>query len=258
VNNIEKELHMRLKTRFTGRKLAYFTTLPSTMDAAREMAKQGTAEGTAVIAGEQTAGRGRLGRSWFSPRGSLAMSVILRPELSQAPQLIMMASLAVAGTVRDVTGLDAGIKWPNDILIKGKKVCGVLIENEIRGDELAYSIIGIGLNINVPIKSQPDIAPIATSLSDELGKPVSYEEITAALLNHLEEYYLRLTAGGSLALEWRARMVSIGKRVRVQSGDSVLEGNAEDVTSGGALLLRRSDGSLATIVAGDVTLLKMP
>jgi len=239
-----------------GRKLAYYPTLHSTMDTARELARQNAPEGTTVIAGEQTAGRGRLGRDWFSPPGGLAMSVILHPDLSQVPQLIMAASLAVADTIRDTTGLDAGIKWPNDVLVGGKKVCGILIENEIRGEELSYSIIGIGLNINVNLGDRPDIAPIATSLSQELGRPVPYEDITAALLNRLEQFYRRLRSGDSLAPEWRARLVSIGQKVHVQSGNTVMEGLAEDVTASGALILRRADGSLTAVVAGDVTVLK--
>jgi len=256
MENPEKRISRLLKTQFLGRKLVYYSSLPSTMDAARELARQDAPEGMTVIAGIQTAGRGRLGRSWLSPQGSLAMSVIFRPELNQLPQLIMIASLAVVRTTKEGTALEARIKWPNDVLIQGKKVCGILTESELKGHQASFAIVGIGLNINMDPATYPDITAIATSLSGELGRPVSYEETTADLLNNLETYYLRVRSGQSVALEWRRNMETIGKAVRIQNGNEIIEGIAEDVSADGALLLRQEDGGLATIFAGDVTVVK--
>ncbi|MEW6141934.1 MAG: biotin--[acetyl-CoA-carboxylase] ligase [Chloroflexota bacterium] len=256
MKNPEKRISRLLKTQFLGRKLVYYPSLPSTMDTARELAHSGAAEGTTIIAGTQTAGRGRLGRNWLSPEGALAMSVILRPELNQLPQLIMVASLAVVKTIKESTALDARIKWPNDVLIRGKKVCGILTESEIKGHQASFAIVGIGLNINMNPVAHPDIAAIATSLSGELSRPVSYEETTAGLLNNLETYYLRVRSGQPVALEWRRNMETIGKAVRIRNGNEVVEGIAEDVSADGALLLRLGDGGLVTIFAGDVTVIK--
>jgi len=253
MGNPEKRISSLLKTQFVGRRLVYYSSLPSTMDTVRELARQGATEGTTVIAGTQTSGRGRLGRLWLSPGGSLAMSVIFRPEVSQLPQLIMVASLAVVRTIKESTTLNADIKWPNDVLIRGKKVCGILVESELKANQASFAAVGIGLNINMEPAAHPELAAIATSLSGELGRPASYEDVTACLLNNMEDYYLRVRSGQSVALEWRRNIETIGKAVRIQNGRDTVEGIAEDVAADGALLLRRNDGGLEKIVAGDIT-----
>ncbi|MCX8127102.1 MAG: biotin--[acetyl-CoA-carboxylase] ligase, partial [Dehalococcoidia bacterium] len=195
-------------------------------------------------------------RSWLSPEGSLAMSVILRPKIQHLPQLVMASSLAVVRTVKENCGLEARIKWPNDVLLNGRKVCGILTESELKGGQVKFAIIGIGLNINMDPLAFPEIAAIATSLSAETGGPVSFEKVTAGLLNNLEHYYLRLRSGEPLIAEWRQNMETIGRKVRVRNNDEVTEGTAEDVTADGALMIRRGDGSLATALAGDVTVVR--
>src|SRR4030042_1586531 len=160
-------LQSRLTTKFVGRNLLYYQQLPTTMETAKELVKKGAAEGTVVIAGRQTAGKGRIGRTWLSPEGSLAMSVILKPPLENLPQLVMIASLAVVRAIKNVAGLDTRIKWPNDILINGKKVCGILIENEAKGGRGNFAIIGIGINVNFDPLAFPEITEIGTSLSYE-------------------------------------------------------------------------------------------
>jgi len=147
--NPYESVSLGLDTRFIGQKIIYFPQLSSTMDVARSEARQGVSEGTVIIAGEQTSGRGRLKRHWLSPPGNVALSVILHPDVSSLPCLIMIASLAVVRSIESTTGLKADIKWPNDILIDGKKVCGILIENEISSDKTARAIIGIGVNVNL-------------------------------------------------------------------------------------------------------------
>jgi BirA family biotin operon repressor/biotin-[acetyl-CoA-carboxylase] ligase len=190
MDNLSPELIIReLSTHFIGQKVIFFSTTTSTMDVARREARWGAPAGTVVLADEQTAGRGRLERSWISPKGNLALSVILRPNLDYLPYLVMIASLAVVYSIEKVTGIKPQIKWPNDVFIKEKKVCGILIENDIRKNDLVYSIIGIGININLHIPDIPAIAPFATSLSEELGKTISRVEIAQQLLIEMERLY---------------------------------------------------------------------
>ncbi|MDP3878821.1 MAG: biotin--[acetyl-CoA-carboxylase] ligase [Dehalococcoidales bacterium] len=243
-----------LETRFIGQRAIYFPSLTSTMDIARQEARQGAAEGTVIIADEQTAGRGRLQRAWLSPGGSIAVSVILRPPLDHLPSLVMLASLSVVHSIKLTTGLKAQIKWPNDVLLYGKKVCGILIENDLKGRRVNHAIIGIGINVNLKLSDFPEIRQIATSLSDELGGAVSRLDVLRSLLVEMERLYLGLSTGGTVYEEWRDNLVTLGKRVRVTTGEGVYEGTAEDVARDGSLLVRGGDGKLNRIVAGDVTL----
>jgi BirA family biotin operon repressor/biotin-[acetyl-CoA-carboxylase] ligase len=254
--DIKAHIKSRLNTKFVGQQLYYYHRVATTMEAAKEMAKKGTAEGTAIIADTQTAGRGRLGRTWLSPEGSLAMSLILKPSLDNLPQLVMIASLAVVRTIKKVAGLEAQIKWPNDILLKGKKVCGMLIENEVKGDKVNFAIIGIGINVNFDPLAFPEISDIATSLSHELGGEVSKVELAIALLSELEQLYLEAQAGAPIYKEWQENMEMLGRWIQVKTGETIEQGKAETVTQNGNLTLRRADGSLAEIVAGDVTVIK--
>jgi BirA family biotin operon repressor/biotin-[acetyl-CoA-carboxylase] ligase len=254
--DIKTYIKSHLNTRFVGRQLYHYNRLATTMKTARELAKKGTAEGTAIIADTQTAGRGRLGRTWLSPEGSLAMSLILKPSLDNLPQLVMIASLAVVRTIKRVAGLEARIKWPNDILIKGKKVCGILIENEVKGDKVNFAIIGIGINANFDLSAFPEISDIATSLSHELGAEISKAELIISLLSELEQLYLEAQDGAPIYREWQENMEMLGRWIKVKTGEAVEQGKAETVTQNGNLILRRADGSLTEIVAGDVTIMK--
>ena len=242
-----------LNTDFFGKKAIYYPRLESTMDIARQEAQQGTAEGTIVIAGEQTGGRGRAERTWLSPKGNIALSIVLFPDMSCLPLLVMIASLAVIRSIESVTGLKAWIKWPNDILIGDKKVCGILIENEVKNNKLVYSIIGIGINVNMT----PEVGEIsvsATSLRDELGGNVLRTDIIRNLLFEMESMYLMLPDGERIFQEWQDRMVTLGKKVSVNLGKTILEGIAESVDRSGTLFLRHADGSVTEIIVGDVTL----
>ena len=243
-----------LGTRFIGQRVIYYPHLPSTMDEARRQAQEGASAGTIIVAEEQTAGRGRIKRAWLSPRGSIALSIILYPEVGYLSSLIMVASLGVAHAVEKVTGLKAQIKWPNDVLINGKKVCGILVESEVKGKRVDYAILGIGINVNIKLSDFPEIQPLATSLSHELGKEVSRLEVLRCLLAEIEKLYLALPSGDSVYREWRDNLVTLGKKVQVRSGETTHEGIAESVASDGSLLLRQPDGSLTKVVAGDVTL----
>jgi BirA family biotin operon repressor/biotin-[acetyl-CoA-carboxylase] ligase len=254
--DIESSIRSRLNTGFVGHRLHYYRQLPTTMETARELANKGAAEGTVVIAGTQTAGKGRIGRSWLSPQGSLAMSIVLRPAMKNLPQLVMIASLAVVRAIKQVTGLEAHIKWPNDIMLNGKKVCGILIENEVKGGNVNFAVIGIGINVNFNPMNLPEIADIATSLFHELGTELSYAELSAKLLSELEQLYLDAQAGVPIHTEWQENMETLGRYVKVDTGKTMEQGKAEAVTEKGNLILRRADDSLAEIVAGDVTVIK--
>ncbi|MFC1948900.1 biotin--[acetyl-CoA-carboxylase] ligase [Chloroflexota bacterium] len=243
-----------LETRLIGQRILYYPSVVSTNEVARREARQGAPEGTVIAADEQTGGRGRLKRAWLTPTGNIALSVILRPALPVLPSLIMLASLAVVHSIESVTGLKAQVKWPNDVLINGKKVCGILIESDMQGDRVNYSIIGIGINVNLRLADFPEIQMVATSLSSELGIEVSRLDLIRDLLIEIEKLYLSLKAGGSVYEEWRDSLVTLGSRVRVKTGDVIYEGIAESVAGDGSLSLREPDGTLTRIVAGDVTL----
>jgi len=243
-----------LGTNFIGQRVLYYPSLTSTMEVAKQEAQLGAVDGTVVIAGEQTAGRGRIKRVWLSPKGSIALSIILYPSVVNLPSLIMLASLAVVHSIEAVTGLRSQVKWPNDVLINGRKVCGILIESSVRGNIVDYAIIGIGVNVNLRLSDFPEIQSIATSLSAELGGDVSRLRVIRRLLVEVERLYLALQAGGPIYEEWRDSLVTLGRRVRVKSGTTVYEGVAESVARDGSLLLRHSNGKLSKIVAGDATL----
>jgi len=232
-------------------KIHYFSEIGSTMDAARELAKKGAGEGTIVIAEAQTHGRGRLGREWLSPKGGIYFTLILRPKISpvNAPRINLMASLAVAVTIRKLFGLDAGLKWPNDVLIEGKKVCGILAEMDAETDVLNFVNLGIGINANTSI---PRFEKTATSLKHAVGKDISRKEFLGALLVEIEHRQASLMEA-SLLEEWRKLSVTLGKDVRIVAPGEVIVGRAIDVDTTGALIIRQRNGSLKKVVAGDCT-----
>jgi BirA family biotin operon repressor/biotin-[acetyl-CoA-carboxylase] ligase len=239
-----KALREGLTTSFVGRRLEYRESLGSTQDLARELAEAGAAEGTVVLAGRQTAGRGRLSRSWISPRGGLYLTVVLRPAAEHLKAL----------AIERLAGLQTSLKWPNDVLVAGRKIAGILSESELVGQSVSYALVGIGVNVNADLAAYPETAALATSVMTELGREVSPEALGAAILNEFEALYLAAQAGQPIDREWRARLGMLGKEVRVRFGEQVEEGLAEDVDSNGSLVLRRADGSRVAIAAGDVTL----
>jgi BirA family biotin operon repressor/biotin-[acetyl-CoA-carboxylase] ligase len=243
-----------LKTRLIGQKILYYPSLVSTMDTARDKAHQGAVEGTVVISGEQTGGRGRLQRSWLSPMGNIAISIVLRPANASLPYLIMVASLAAAQAVESAGGVKTQIKWPNDILIEGRKVCGILIENEFKGNQCEFAIIGIGINTGLNVADHAEIANTAVSLKTHSGDDDLRLNIVRALLTEFESLYLKLPDGNTLYKAWRARLVTLGKRVKATWGSDVIDGTAESVDESGALYIRDEGGEVSKVVAGDVTL----
>ncbi|MBN1136311.1 MAG: biotin--[acetyl-CoA-carboxylase] ligase [Anaerolineae bacterium] len=247
-----------LKTRLVAQNLIYLPVVDSTMDEARRLAEQGAPDGTLVLTDYQTAGRGRLDRRWQAPpTSSLLLSFIFRPAIAphQVQQLTMLCGLAVAESVEAQTSLPVGLKWPNDLETGGAKVGGILTEIELSGVRVSYAIVGIGLNVNLdPQQLNEPVLARATSLSTELGRPVARLPLLWAVLRAVEARYLVLGAGAPrLHAEWAKRLVTLGRMVTVSTGDATWEGVAEGVDADGALLVRRIDGSLERIIAGDVT-----
>ena len=251
----QKSITKGLYTSLIGRRVQYYPKVGSTMEIARREALKDTIEGTVVITSEQTSGRGRLERSWQSPPGSISLSVILYPEIDYLNRLIMVASLAVVNTIMDITGIQARIKWPNDVLINGKKVCGILVESEIKEEDIDFAIIGIGINVNLKAGRLEKIVLPATSLSDELGKEVSRLKVARRLLLEIEKLYLEIRKDNNdVFRQWRNNLETLEQKVEVRCGDKVYKGIAEEVAEDGSLCLRLTDGSIKKITAGDVTL----
>jgi BirA family transcriptional regulator, biotin operon repressor / biotin---[acetyl-CoA-carboxylase] ligase len=243
-----------LNTRFIGQKVLYYPSLDSTMEAGRREALWGAQAGTVLLTDNQTAGRGRMQHTWLSPPGSLTFSVILKPNLAFLPCLVMLASLAVVYSIHAVTNLRPQIKWPNDILINDRKVCGILIENDIRKNVLHHCVIGIGINVNVRIIDFPEIVATATSLSDMTGRDIDRQSLLCRCLSEMDSLYQLLPDTSYIFDQWQKNLITLGQKVQVTWGEKVLTGVAEAVTSDGNLLLRPTGGKLVEIVAGEVTL----
>jgi BirA family biotin operon repressor/biotin-[acetyl-CoA-carboxylase] ligase len=235
----------------------YYSSLGSTNEVLKALAAQGAPEGTLVIADQQTAGKGRLDREWLAPPGtSLLLSLLFRPDLApnQAPRLTMICSLAMAEAIEGLTGLPVGLKWPNDVFVRGKKVGGILTEAGTTGGHLDYVVVGMGLNVNLDISSLPELSGIATSLSQELGREVSRLELLWRILEGIETRYKSLRRGKSPHEEWATRLINLGRQVQVTTPHGVLMGCAEAVDADGALILRTADGQRKRVLVGDVTL----
>ena len=254
---------------FLSRNVRFLPNCPSTNNVARELAITGEPEGLIVITDCQTAGRGRLDRSWRAPAGSsLLFSLLLRPPLApeRALQAVMAVSLGVMEGIRRECDLPARLKWPNDILIDGKKAGGILCELGLEGEKLDYAIVGVGLNVNFDPRGMEGIPPNATSILVERRRPQPRNTLLRAILREMEPRYRAILRGGSLREEWARALETLGRRVRVtlaeglpsrlpsRSGGSggELDGTAEAVEETGALVVRMTDGSARTILAGDV------
>jgi BirA family biotin operon repressor/biotin-[acetyl-CoA-carboxylase] ligase len=240
-----------------GRPLHYFRSVDTTMRVAAELAGGGEPPGALVIAEEQTAGRGRLGRAWVSePEAGLYFSVILRPPLAaaDAPVVTLALGLAAARAVRSVTGAAPDLRWPNDVLLGGRKCCGILTEMAAEGGRVRYIIGGVGVNVN-QTSFPAEISGQATSLRLETGCEYSREALLAAILKETDRYMDILVERGAPAivdLFSRASSFARGKRVVVTNGPERTEGCTAGLTPAGMLLLRRSDGTVAPVLAGSV------
>ncbi len=237
----------------------YFDTVDSTNDICARKAREGALEGTLVVAEGQTRGRGRSGRIWYSPIGSnLYLSLLLRPNKSmlEAQRLTMMASVALADTIRSLTGAEALIKWPNDIFISSRKVAGILVEAESQGERLEWMVLGIGINVNMD-KFPSELEHRATSLIQETGKVVCRAELLTRMILAMETLYSLWLKGetGVVFSRWREMSYTLGRRVKTEQG---FTGYAEEVTPQGGLIIRGDRGDRLVVNAGDVDVIQEP
>ena len=252
------ELRRGLAVKRLGGNFHYFPELDSTNTYARQLAEDGAREGEIVIAEAQTQGRGRLGRRWQSPPfANLYFSVILRPQLppAQAPQITLTAAVALAETIASLIAQPATIKWPNDILVHGKKLAGILTEASCDAQRVHYVILGIGVNLNYRVAAMPDeIRAHATSMAELTGQSLHRESFLRRLIQGLDRCYGELEESGfaQLAPRWEAHFGLRGKRVRVKLLDQIVTGRAIGIDKEGALLIEDERGARQRVLAGDV------
>ena len=250
------EITQGLQTRYLQGPIHHFETLPSTNDLAKELGSQNAPEGTLVVAESQTRGRGRLGREWDSPPGvGLYASLLLRPPLppTEMPQITLTTAVAVVRALRRATGVTPGIKWPNDLLVDGKKVGGILTEMETESDRIRYLVVGLGLNVNNR-EFPPPLNLTATSLARVAGTSFHRPGILRAWLEEFEALYdLFLNQGfGVILEEWREYNVTLGQMVTVRQGPREISGLAVEVAGDGALLIRQRTGEVIRVTSGEI------
>ncbi|MCM8796482.1 MAG: biotin--[acetyl-CoA-carboxylase] ligase [Candidatus Omnitrophica bacterium] len=248
------EVSRNLNTRILGRKIYYFESITSTMDAAMELGIKGAPEGSVVIAEAQTRGRGRLGRVWFSPKyKGIYFSVILRPKLAPAniSILTLLAAVSVVEAVKKIAGVDTEIKWPNDILLENKKLGGILTELNAEMDKVNFVIIGIGLNVNNDKRFLPSGA---ISLKEKSAQETSRIELLQEILRRLETNYFILGHKGSKAIieRWREYAITLHRRVKVYCQGQYIEGEVVNIDTDGGLLVRKDSGVIQKIFSGDL------
>jgi BirA family biotin operon repressor/biotin-[acetyl-CoA-carboxylase] ligase len=245
-----------------GHKINFYPKIGSTNDEAFDLAAAGSPEGTVVIADSQTEGKGRLQRVWHSPSGSnIYTSIILRPNLEpdRAPQISILTGVAVAEVIDNFCPGMVNLKWPNDVLLKGKKVCGILAQLKTSASRVDFIILGIGINININYNQLPqDIKNTATSLAIETGRKISRQELIISLYENLAKWYKKLMKGGFSAVKekWLSMAPMIGQRVQIMSGNEVVSGKALGIDEQGSLLLLTAEDRRIKISAGDATILK--
>jgi len=232
-----------------------YEEVDSTNEVAKKLALDGEGEGTVVIAERQTRGRGRYGKTWISPTGGVYLSIVLKPRIEpeEAPKVTFTAGVSVAKAIRNLYNLDAKIKWPNDVLIKEKKVCGILTEVNAT-DILNFVILGIGINANVDTKEFPEeIAKGAVSLKEELGKEVDIEELVNEVLNQIDAHYSLFKEKKFKAIlrEWSKLSATLWRKVKIVTRDRVIEGVAVGIDKNGSLIVETPERKIEKVIAGE-------
>jgi len=253
---LPEEIVHGLRTELLRGPVHYFDLLPSTNDRAKELAAAQAPEGTLVVAEGQSAGRGRLGRQWESPAGlGLYVSLLLRPPLPphELPQITLTTAVAVARALERVVGVAPGIKWPNDLLLDGKKVGGILTEMETESDQIRHLVVGLGINVNNR-EFPEEIAETATSLALALGRPLARVPLLQAWLEEFEGLYRRFLAREFPAIlkEWKHYAVTLGSQVAVRQGHATIRGLAREVALDGALLIETAPGEVVRVTSGEI------
>ncbi len=263
LDKIENHCLSHTKVREWVREIMLFDRVDSTNRVALDMASQGLPSGVVILAEAQEKGKGRLGRAWFSPRGvNLYFSLLLRPyqPVRDFPLFSLATSVALIEAIHRVTGLAVQIKWPNDIVLNDRKLAGILLESEVRGEQTPPLVVGVGVNVNIDLAGfPPELQKIATSLQIALGHPVDRTDLLIEIFNRLAEQYRLVEDGNGKTLliqAVRQHCQTLGRRVRVQTARQEFEGWAEDLQEDGALLIRMGDGNQRRILVGDVTHLR--
>ncbi len=255
-----REVQATLTTQWLGHNIVYNESVDSTNQVAKKMAAQEAPNGTVCVAEEQVGGRGRLSRGWFSPYGKgIWCSILLKPTCmpEEASKFTLLAAVAVVQAVNEYKGVKAGIKWPNDILLEGKKLVGILTEMSAQFGHINYIVVGVGINTHVEEEIMPEeFRGSATCVQDIAEEPVVRAELLAKMLNHFEELYEQVEAHGfeSIFGLWREYSCTLGQMVKVISPDKTYEGEAIDINEDGMLMVRKDDGTMETVVAGDVSI----
>lgn len=256
----DAEIQSGLETERFGRVVHYVESVKSTQEVAHRLAREGAEEGTIVVADEQTGGRGRLGRPWHSPKASgIWTSLILRPHIppQQAPQLTLLAAVGVVKGIRTATGLECDIKWPNDILIHGKKLVGILTELQADPDQVHSVIVGMGINVNVEKKDFPDeLHDIATSLRIEAGAEINRSRVLQHILFQIEALYRDYLQDGFrfVKLLWESYALSLGNKVQARTLRGEISGRAMGLSESGFLILEDEEGKRHEISSADIHL----
>ena len=256
---LPEEIRAGLATQLLGKQIVHFYDTSSTNNEAKRLASDDAVEGTIVVSEAQTLGRGRLNRGWFSPPGGgVWVSVILRPPFppQEAPKCTLMAAVATVEAIREASGLNCGIKWPNDILWQGRKLVGILTEMSAEMDAINFVVLGIGINVSLQESDFPEeLRNIGASVSMGAEREVSRVEVLQKLLERLEYWYQVVKQEGfEPVLEaWRRESVTLGQPVRVLAGEETYDGVAEELAEDGSLLVRTENG-LRRVLAGDVSL----
>lgn len=252
-----EEIKELLTTNYIGRSLEYFETIGSTNDYIKECAESFRGEGLVVVSEEQTKGRGRMGRRWLTEKGdAIAMSILLRPNISpyMAPSITPVLAVSAVKAIKALTGLEVGIKWPNDIVLGSKKLCGILTEMSAEMDRVNYIVIGCGMNINQE-SFEEDIKEVATSLKIQGGKSYDRKVILAEILNEFEGNYelFKREGIGAFIDDLKKYSVLIGKRVKISGIGESYEAEAFDIDKDGTLLVRMDSGEVRRVLSGDVS-----
>jgi len=257
-----QELKKELAGEIIGHSIHYFQEIGSTNDEACRLGREGAPEGTVVVVNSQSAGKGRLQRSWFSPPGcNIYTSVILRPEFNpaDAPQITIMAGLAAAQMIETYCPRKTRIKWPNDILLHGKKVCGILAQMQAGADKIDFVVLGIGINVNIAADEfPPEIKNIATSIAAQTGVFQSRQDLLINLYKNLSKWYKTLTSNGFeiIRQEWLKMASLTGCEIQVKFRDEIIKGKALTIDERGALVMSDSKGKTVKILAGDASIMK--
>ena len=255
----EYDIATGLDTSKIGQNCFYFETVASTQKIAHELAQKGEPDGTLVLADQQQSGRGRMDRSWFSPKGTgIWMSLILRPKLlpSQTPQLTLLTAVAVAQAIEEVTGLTPSIKWPNDVLINGKKCTGILTELQAESDQVRYLIIGVGINVNQVKEDFPEeLRHLATSLKMISEQEFSRSRLVQEILKRFERLYdLYLNQGFKpIKLLWESYSNTLGATINAKTMHGTIQGKAMGLTDEGVLILEDFNGNQHKIYSADIS-----